>query len=168
VVGWVVGVSVAGRWWSSSASPGANTPPSDALAPGVGRTAAARRAVVAVVAVFVVVGSGVTGWTRVQGLARDRAAVQYQHRVHADLNRVVTAAGGRDALLACGRPVVGPRRGPMVAWRLRLRKEQVGFRVGAGAVVLQSALQWGAETVPVTNTFAVIARAGVWTARGAC
>ena len=57
-------------------------------------------------------------------LRRDQA---YQRRLAADLRRAITGAGGRDALLGCGRPYVGDLRGPLLAYHLDVEKRRVAF-----------------------------------------
>ncbi len=45
-----------------------------------------------------------------------------------DLADVIDRAGGREALLACGRPYVGDLRGPLLAYHLDVEKQRVGVR----------------------------------------
>ncbi len=85
---------------------------------------------------------------RLDGLARDRAALAYQADLQADLARAVAAEGGPKALARCGRPVTGPYRGTLVAWHLEVEKQRVGFPPDGGDVVLASALTAGAPVEP--------------------
>ena len=54
---------------------------------------------------------------------RERQA--YQWALAADLENGIRASGGREAVLACGRPYVGPLRGPLTAYKLDVRKRVV-------------------------------------------
>src|SRR6185503_1547854 len=49
-----------------------------------------------------------------------RAAQAHQWALARDLDQAVAAAGGRDAVLACGRPYVGRYRGPLMAYTLQV------------------------------------------------
>jgi hypothetical protein len=57
------------------------------------------------------------------GELRERQA--YQWALAAGLEDGIRASGGRDAVLACGRPYVGPLRGPLMAYKLDVRKRVV-------------------------------------------
>ena len=61
-------------------------------------------------------------------LRRDQA---YQRDLAADLADVIDRAGGREALLACGRPYVGELRGPLLAYHLDVEKQRVRVRARA-------------------------------------
>ena len=54
-----------------------------------------------------------------------RAEQAYQWRLAGDLADAVAAAGGADAVLACGRPYVGRLRGPLMAYRIGVAKHVV-------------------------------------------
>jgi hypothetical protein len=99
---------------------------------------------------------------------RDQA---YQWRLAGDLADAVRAAGGRDAVLACGRPYVGPLRGPLMAYRLDVAKHVVepDDPPRAPGVVFRSALTATAAPAPeVPPRFAETARAGAWQVLAAC
>jgi hypothetical protein len=81
-------------------------------------------------------------WPRV----RDNAV--YAADLHEDLRRAVDAGGGPDALLACGRPYVGHRRGPMLAYALRVEKKRVAFEPRTPGVVFRSRLTGDARVEP--------------------
>ena len=88
-----------------------------ALSGAVGLVLVARRgpgkaslAVLALVAIAAV--------PRLADLADVRAEQAYQWRLAGDLADAVAAAGGADAVLACGRPYVGRLRGPLMAYRI--------------------------------------------------
>lgn len=102
-------------------------------------------------------------------LADLRGAQAHQQRLASDLRDAIGAAGGRDAVLACGTPYVGPYRGPLLAYRLHVRKEQVepDDPPGAPGTVFQSRIAAGARLEPDSD-LPVRSRAGEWTVRQAC
>jgi hypothetical protein len=143
-----------------------------ALAGGAGLVAAVRglaggprRLATGVVAVAVV--ATALPWTAgLPELRRDRA---YQHALAADLARAIAAAGGRAAVLACGRPYVGPLRGPLFAYRLGVEKRAVGFAPRAPGTVFRS--RPGPDEPPapaVPPRFAPHAAEGLWTVFSTC
>jgi hypothetical protein len=71
-----------------------------------------------------------------------------QAELYGSLEQAVERAGGRDALLACGRPVTGRYRGPAVAWALRVHKREVGFDPALAGAVLRSRVRRGAAVQP--------------------
>jgi hypothetical protein len=88
--------------------------------------------------------------SRAAGVRHVRAAQAYQWQLATELDDVVRAVGGRSGVLACGRPYVGPYRGPLMAYRLGVVKAAVepDAKPRAPAVVFRSALTRGAEPVP--------------------
>ena len=62
---------------------------------------------------------------RVADLIDLRGAQAHQWALARDLDRAVDAAGGARAVLACGRPYVGPYRGPLMAYALDVTKRTV-------------------------------------------
>lgn len=134
-------------------------------AAGLARVAAARPWLLAAAGAAVLVAAV----PRVDGLARDRAALAHQAALRHDLRRAVAEAGGPAALARCGRPVTGPYRGPLVAWHLRVEKQRVGFAPGAAGVVLASALRRGDPREPVAPPGARrIAATGTWRIDARC
>jgi hypothetical protein len=108
---------------------------------------------------------------RVADLPDVRAQQAYQWRLAGDLADAVRAAGGRDAVLACGRPYVGPLRGPLMAYRLGVSKHVVepDRPPRAPGVVFRSALNATAKPAPdAPAPFAETARAGAWRVLAAC
>jgi hypothetical protein len=144
-----------------------------ALAGGAGLVAAVRavarrgpRRVAAVVAAAAVAAAVVPWAGGLPDLRRDRA---YQHALAADLGRAIAAAGGRDAVLACGRPYVGPLRGPLLAYRLAVEKRRVAFVPRAPGTVFRSRL--GAAdppAPPVPAGFAPRVTVGLWSVHATC
>jgi hypothetical protein len=135
---------------------------------GVRSLATPRRAVAAAVPVALI---AVAAMPRVTGLADVRAAQAYQWRLANDLADAVRAAGGRDAVLACGRPYVGPLRGPLMAYRLGVAKRVVepDAPPRAPGVIFRSALSASAAPAPAAPPrFAETARAGEWQVLTAC
>jgi hypothetical protein len=99
-------------------------------------------------------------------LRRDQA---YQRGLAADLRRVIVAAGGRETLLACGRPYVGELRGPLLAYHLDVEKRRVAFVPGVPGAVFRSRLAPDAPVEPATGpAFTQRAREGRWTVVTAC
>jgi hypothetical protein len=99
-------------------------------------------------------------------LRRDQA---YQRALAADLASVIDAAGGRERVLACGRPYVGNLRGPLLAYHLDVEKRRVAFEPRPPGAVFRSRLYVGAPTEPHADApFAALVRNGRWEVRAAC
>ena len=99
-------------------------------------------------------------------LRRDQA---YAQGLAADLDDAIAAAGGRAAVLACGRPYTGDLRGPLTAYKLRVEKQRVQFEPAPPGTVFVSRLHRDAVPEPVAGPqFAEVARAGRWTVRSTC
>jgi hypothetical protein len=99
-------------------------------------------------------------------LRRDQA---YQRELHADLARVIDRAGGRDTVLACGRPYVGELRGPLLAYHLDVEKQLVAFVPRPPGVAFLSRLSPDRPVEPDTGpAFTPETRAGLWEVRTAC
>jgi hypothetical protein len=138
------GVGLAARWARERAR-------QHARATRRGRGAPALAAAVAVIAVapFVALRAGDIG-----GELR-RAGDQAE--LYGSLEEAVERAGGRDALLACGRPVTGRYRGPAVAWTLRVHKREVAFDPALAGAVLRSRVRRGAAVQPASPPAARVA-----------
>jgi hypothetical protein len=143
-----------------------------AMAGAAGLVAAARaaapsrRAAVAVLAVALLAGATAPRLGRLPELRRTQA---YQRSLASDLAAAVRAAGGRAAVLACGRPYAGPLRGPLLAYRLEVEKRRVGFEPRAPGVVFRSRLRRGDPAAPaVPAGFAALAAAGRWSVHASC
>ena len=91
-----------------------------------------------------------------------RRAQAYQWALDADLQRAIERAGGRDALLACGRPYVGHLRGPLLAYRLDVEKQRVAFEPRPPGVVFQSRLRTDALVEPAAPGFLPKTRTTHW------
>ncbi|NLT05516.1 MAG: hypothetical protein GXY03_04315 [Solirubrobacterales bacterium] len=101
---------------------------------------------------------------RVAELERVREGQRHQAHLAADLRALVDAAGGRDALLACGRPYVGHYRGPLLAYGLDVEKRRVGFEPRPPGVVFASRRYPGAPVEPLTaGGFRPVLRNRSWT-----
>ncbi len=87
---------------------------------------------------------------RLEEVARLPAAQAYQWELGGDLADAVEAAGGRDAVLRCGQPYVGPLRGPLLAYRLDVAKGTVepDLPPRAPGVVFRSRRHRGAPMTP--------------------
>ncbi len=144
-----------------------------AISGGIGLVALARRAVSHSGAV-----AGATALL-IAGLAASHspsllsipAAQRHQWRLAADLSAAIGAAGGRDALLACGTPYVGRLRGPLLAHHLNVAKHHVEPDLpprGPG-VVFRSRMTRTSAAVPETPAgFAPVAANRSWTIHAAC
>jgi MFS family permease len=98
-------------------------------------------------------------------LRRDQA---YQRALDADLERVIVAAGGREAVLACGRPYVGHLRGPWLAYRLDVEKRRVAFEPRPPGVVFRSRLRRDGPLEPTAEGFLTQVRGIHWTVLVKC
>lgn len=130
--------------------------------------AASRHAALAGAAVVLV---AVAAAPRIARLDDVRAAQAYQWKLADDLAGAIDAAGGRGAVLACGRPYVGPLRGPLMAYRLDVRKRDVepDDPPRAPGVVFRSALSASAAATPdAPRGFAEAAQVGAWQVLAAC
>jgi hypothetical protein len=127
-----------------------------------------RRGVIALVALALVGIAGVDRLDYVSGL-RERQAHAWE--LASDLDDAIAAVGGRGAVLRCGQPFVGPLRGPLLAYRLDVRKREVepDAPPRPPGVVFRSRLDPGAPRAPtVGEGFERVARAGVWETWRAC
>jgi MFS family permease len=68
---------------------------------------------------------GIAAVPRLDEVGRLGSAQAYQWQLFTDLKDAIEAAGGREVVLACGRPYVGPIRGPLMAYRLEVPKHTV-------------------------------------------
>jgi len=104
-------------------------------------------------------------------LPKVRAAQAHQWALARDLGEAVRAAGGRRAVLACGRPYVGPYRGPLMAYALRVAKRAVEPDAAprSPGVVFRARLTATAEPAPrAAPPFELAARAGEWEVLRSC
>jgi hypothetical protein len=138
-----------------------------AIAGAVGLAGGRRRAI-AVVAVVLV---GVAGLTRLDYVSDLRERQEHAWALATDLEDAIAAAGGRDAVLRCGQPYVGPLRGPLMAYRLDVPKRAVepDAPPRPPGVVFRSRLDPGAGPMPAVGPgFERVARTGVWDTWHAC
>jgi hypothetical protein len=131
---------------------------------GVARAAAVRPlagalALAALVAVFTA------------GTLRDQLAeVGRRADLRAGLDRVVDAAGGRDAILRCSRVRTATEKRTMVAWRLDLPLAGIHLPPRPPAVVLRARGNDGARVDPPLDPggYDPLARAPGWEAWASC
>ncbi|WP_205697137.1 hypothetical protein [Conexibacter sp. SYSU D00693] len=89
-------------------------------------------------------------------------------RLWAALPPALEAAGGRDAVLACGTPVTGRLRGTGVAYALDVEKRRVLFDPARAGVLLRSRIRPGAGVQPPAPAGApAIGRSARWELRAA-
>jgi hypothetical protein len=113
----------------------------------------------------------VAAYPRVEDVRALPADQAYQWALSGDLAEAVDAAGGRDRVLACGRPYVGRLRGPLIAYRLRVARRSVSPDAAprAPGVVFRSAFRRGDPPAPDAGAgFSQVARAGPWRVLAAC
>ncbi len=100
-----------------------------------------------------------------------RDAQGHQWALARDLDAAVRAAGGREAVLACGRPFVGRYRGPLMAYALEVTKRTVepDARPRAPGVVFRARLTRASAPAPAAGPgFEPAARAGEWEVLRSC
>jgi hypothetical protein len=113
------------------------------LLPGAAVVAVAGAVAVARVPAAGAVAAGVllvAALPRAGELAGLPARLAHQHALAAGLERAIADAGGRDAVLRCGRPAVGRYRGTLLAYHLRVPKHAVRADGRPGAVTFHSRL----------------------------
>ncbi len=109
--------------------------------------------------------------SRTADLSELRRDQSYQWQLQAQLGEAVSAAGGRDAVLACGQPYVGRLRGPLMAYRLGVAKHVVepDQPPRAPGVVFRSALTAQQRAAPdVPAGFHEVALLPTWQVFAAC
>ena len=104
---------------------------------------------------------------QIAGVHRDQAHAWALQR---DLGAAIEAAGGRERLLACGTPYTGRLRGPLLAYRLGVRKRDVepDAPPRAPGVTFRSALRSGGPVEPAAPPWPVATELGQWEVRVAC
>jgi hypothetical protein len=158
-------VAIAGAAGLAAAMTRLTDPAGRPVAAASRRTAATRRAT----AFLVVAALLIAAWPKVadlDDLRRDRA---WAEGLSGDLERAIAAAGGRDAVLGCGRPYVGDLRGPLLAYHLDVEKRRVAFVPRPPGVVFRSRLGPDAPVEPTAPAaFQPRRRVGRWEVRTAC
>jgi hypothetical protein len=99
------------------------------------------------------------------------AAQAHHWRLTTGLRAAIEGAGGRQALLACGTPYVGPYRGTLAAYQLDVAKHVVepDLPPHAPGVVLASRLKAGSPVAPrAPEGFTSIAAGAGWTVLAGC
>ena len=100
-----------------------------------------------------------------------RAAQAHQWALARDLDQAVAAAGGRDAVLACGRPYVGRYRGPLMAYTLDVTKRTVepDLAPRAPGIVFRARLTAASAPAPEAGPpFREAVRVGEWEVLRSC
>jgi hypothetical protein len=108
---------------------------------------------------------------RIVALPDIRAAQRHQWALARDLDRAVAAAGGPAAVLACGRPYVGPYRGPLMAYALGVTKRTVepDDPPAPPGMVFRARLTLASAPAPAASSaFGDVARAGEWEVLARC
>jgi hypothetical protein len=139
-----------------------------AVAAGAGAARVARGRGRGVLAALVAV-VAVAGVPRLVDLAELRPRLTHQAALVAGLDRALAAAGGRGAVLACGRPAVGRYRGTLLAWRLDVPKRAVRADGAPDAVTFRSRLTPGGPVSPPAPDGAhQLARSTTWSVMARC
>lgn len=126
------------------------------------------RVVLAGVATLLVVAAA---FPRMSDAAALPSVQAYQWRLQADLTTLIADLGGTDAVLACGRPYVGPLRGPLLAHHLGVPRNRVepDESPKPPGVVFRSALHAGEPPLPaVPAGFYPVTQMGLWQVFAAC
>ena len=98
-------------------------------------------------------------------------AQAHQHALARDLAQAIDATGGTRAILACGTPYVGPQRGPLMAYHLRVPKHAVepdDPPRPPGTVFRASLTAISAAAPRAPAGFETAARAGTWQVLARC
>jgi len=98
-------------------------------------------------------------------------AQAHQHALARDLAQAIDATGGTRAILACGTPYVGPQRGPLMAYHLRVPKHAVepdDPPRPPGTVFRASLTATSAAAPRAPAGFETAARAGTWQVLARC
>jgi len=141
-----------------------------AVSGAVGLSALARRHPAAAAAVVVAVAAAaLPRLGDLDGVRREQA---HQRALSSQLATAVAAAGGREAVLACGRPYVGRLRGPLMAYRIDVEKRVVepDEAPSAPGMVFRSRLHTDDPVLPavVPPGFVEVVRTAQWQVLAAC
>ncbi|HEX2084100.1 MAG TPA: hypothetical protein VHF89_00325 [Solirubrobacteraceae bacterium] len=129
--------------------------------------AAALRGVPRPAVAALAVAAAALGAVRLAYVADLGPRLAHQQRLAVDLERAIAAAGGRDAVLACGRPGVGRYRGTLLAYHLDVPKRTVAADGEPAAVTFRSRLTPTAPPEPVARG-TVVAANERWTVTADC
>jgi MFS family permease len=121
----------------------------------------------AVLAVPLAVLVAVAAVPRLAGLPDVRREQAYQRELAQDLATAIREAGGRAALLACGRPYVGALRGPLLAYHLDVEKRRVGFEPRPPGTEFRSRRLAGSPVEP-PPAFSPLVGTALWEVRSTC
>jgi hypothetical protein len=137
-----------------------------AIAGAAGLAAVANRRTIAVIAGAALLVAAWPKLARLDDVRRDQA---WAEGLSSGLERAIAAVGGREAVLACGRPYVGDLRGPLLAYHLDIEKQRVAFVPRPPGVVFRSRLGPDAPVEPAAPAaFESRQRVGRWEVRTAC
>ena len=118
-------------------------------------------------AAIVLVGGGlVLAGDELHAIDRTLVENRSQARLADELPTALAAAGGREALLACGTPYTGKYRVPLLAWHLgvHIRDVTVVPELPAVLYYAHGSPPLGSSRLPFTT----LAQEGPWTIMGAC
>jgi hypothetical protein len=138
-----------------------------AIGGAVGLAGGHRRAIALVAVVLV----AVAALPRLDYVSDLRERQEHAWALATDLEDAIAAAGGREAVLRCGQAYVGPRRGPLMAYRLNVPKRAVepDAPPRPPGTVFRSRLDPAMPVTPaVGGVFERVARTGEWETWRAC
>jgi hypothetical protein len=118
-------------------------------------------------AVAIVAASAASAREAATGLEAQYGALRAEGILYRDLTTAVERAGGRHAVLACGRPITGPYHVPALAWRLHVHSEIVTMEPETPGIVF-SERDDRTLVLPADAPFRHVAAAGEWDVLAAC
>ena len=138
--------------------------------PGAALIAVAGAAAIAGFRVELAVAAGLFAIPAIVDLPEVRDNQDHKWEQARDLDDAIALAGGREQVLACGTPYVGPYRGPLLAHRLDVAKEDVepDALPRPPGTVFRSRLNEGSPVAPPAPGFGAPRRAGVWEVTTRC
>ena len=105
-------------------------------------------------------------------VAGDAREVAWEARLNAALPEALARAGGRERVLACGKPYATAIQVPLVAWHLRVSTGRVGIEPRAPGVLFRGPAGLQPPDAPAPSPTAgglrPVARVGGWTVSAAC
>jgi hypothetical protein len=106
---------------------------------------------------------------RLGQLSDDDKVLRFEGQLRDDLHTAVARAGGRDKLLACGKPYAGAYNIAMVSWMLDVPGQDLGYQPSLPGVVLRARSRPDVyPTPPVNGAWKRTVTHGLWSIYSAC
>ena len=118
-------------------------------------------------AVAILAASAASAREAAPDLKKQYEALRTEGILYRDLANAVERAGGRDAVLECGRPITGPYHVPALAWRLRVHSRVVAIDPETPGTVFLERDDRTLE-LPAGSPFRRVAAVGEWDVLAAC